>query len=48
MPRFENLKGSMNPFSNNRPRLTASERIKSSKCRKQTSFLQINVQKGKK
>lgn len=28
MPRFENLKGSMNPFSNNRPRLTASERIK--------------------
>ena len=28
MPRFENLKGSMNPFSNNRPRLTASERIR--------------------
>ena len=28
MPRYQNLKGSMNPFSNNKPVLSASERLK--------------------
>ena len=28
MPRFANLKGSMNPFDNNKPVLSSSERLK--------------------
>ena len=28
MPRFTNLKGSMNPFDNNKPVLSSSERLK--------------------
>ena len=28
MPRFANLKGSMNPFDNNRPVLSSSDRLK--------------------
>ena len=28
MPRFANLKGSMNPFGNNRPVLSSSDRLK--------------------
>ena len=28
MPRYQNLKGSMNPYTNNKPVLSASERLK--------------------
>ena len=33
MPRYQNLKGSMNPFDNNRPVLNSSDRIRNKKSK---------------
>jgi len=47
MPRYQNLKGSMNPFSNNKPVLSASERLKNKRDKTIYQSQKMNYQSSK-
>ena len=47
MPRFANLKGSMNPFNNNKPVLSSSERLKNKRDKTIYQAQKLNYQTAK-